>query len=87
MFWQVVLFIVITLGVIILRALSKACESEDIDMPFLGMLFAFGILFFVPFAIHWGLDFILGFTALSYWQLMGLYVLRNVVFSNLKEVN
>jgi len=87
MFWQVVLFILITLGVIVLRALNKACESEDVEMPILGLILAFGLLFFVPFAIGWGLDFIIGFTALSYWQIMGLYVLRNVVFGKLNEVN
>lgn len=83
MFWQVVLFIVIAFGVILVRALAKATSNED--MGGVSLVLSIGGLFYIAFAIQWSLRFLLDFTDLSYWTLMGLYVLRNVLFSQLKE--
>jgi len=86
MFWQVILFILITLGVILLRAFTSAAEQED-DMEYaiIGFFLGVGLLFYAPFAIKWGLNFTIGFTGLSYWSIMGLYVLRNTVFGRLNK--
>ena len=86
MFWQVILFILITLGVILLRAFASAAEQEDeTEYAIIGFFLNIGLLFYVPFAIKWGLNFTIGFIGLSYWSIMGLYVLRNVVFSRLNK--
>ena len=85
MFWQVVLFIVIIIGLIILRALSKALEEvgEGIAMAVLSFIFSLGLLFYASFVIFWSLEFLIGFTGLSYWTLTGLLVLRNACFNKL----
>ena len=85
MFWQIVLFIVITFGIIVLRALGKASEDEEGIIAFISFLLTLGMLFYMPFAIQWSLRFIIGYVGLSYWQIMGLYVLRNSLFNKLKD--
>jgi hypothetical protein len=84
MFWQVVLFILIALAVITLRVFSQATEDEGLD--FLSFLLSIGVMFFVPFAIKWSLNFLLDYSGLSYWTIMGLYVLRNVIFNKVRKV-
>jgi hypothetical protein len=86
MFWQVILFIIITLGVIVLRVLSKAIEDVDEKgLALVGLIVNLGLLFYAPFAIKWSLSFLIGYVGLSYWALMGLYMLRNVLFNKLDE--
>ena len=84
--WQVGLFILITIGVIVLRVLSKAINEEgDRSLALVGLIISFGSLFYAPFAIKWSLNFLIGYSGLTYWAIMGLYVLRNVLFNKLEE--
>lgn len=80
MFWQIILFIVITFGIGFLKALKKA-ESESAVLVFIAVLIGFlGSLFYTPWAIIWSLNFLIGFNGLGYWTVMGLLILIKMVF-------
>ena len=87
MFWQVVLFILITFGIGFVRAMGKQESDSAVTILITSIIGYFASLFYVPWAIIWSLRFLIDFNGLGYWQVMGLMVLIKIVFSKIESDN
>lgn len=77
MFWQIVLFIIITFGAGFVRAAKKVKLESNDSSELVAYIFwlIVGIVatwFYVPWAITWVLDFLFDYE-LSYWLAVGAY--------------
>ena len=85
MFLTVVLFIVILCIGIFFKSPAMFSDEKSIKENLFGaLIYTFGGLFYIPFALVWSIDFLLDYQ-INYWLVMGLLAVYSCLIKSQRK--